>query len=469
MTSPAASLPEAWLSRMKLLLGSEFPVFFDSYSQPAHAGLRVNELKAEIEKAAPLLPWPLQPVHWCPSGFLVDAEARPGKHPLHAAGLYYLQEPSAMAVAEALDVRPGQLVLDVAAAPGGKATHIASKLQGDGVLVANDPIPGRIKALGENLERWGARNVVITNSPVADLAAAWPGLFDRVLVDAPCSGEGMFRKSPVARQEWSEEHVQGCAIRQGLLLNDAAALVKPEGLLLYSTCTFAPEENEQRVCRFLERHPGWGLVAIPKTEGMSPGRPDWAGARCPGDVSQMARIWPHLAPGEGHTIALLRAPARPHPDSEPGRPRRSTRGDLDGPSGEAIATWNQFRAAMLPGFDRDGTLIQRGEQLFLVPPGSPATAGIRVVRPGLPLGRARPGRFEPSHALAMALPANAATRRLALNDEDVARYLRGETVKAPGPAGWILMTTQGFGLGWGKRSGDIVKNHYPKGLRTQGG
>jgi NOL1/NOP2/sun family putative RNA methylase len=469
MSNPLAPLPDAWLARMSDLLGSEFPAFLKAFSQPAHAGLRVNELKAEVADVAPLLPWELHPIPWCLSGFFIAPDARPGKHPLHAAGLYYLQEPSAMAVVEALDVRPGQLVLDVAAAPGGKATHIASMLRGDGVLVANDPIPGRIKALGENLERWGAPNTVIINSPVTDLGAAWPGLFDRVLVDAPCSGEGMFRKSPVARREWSEEHVQGCAVRQDLLLNDAATMVKPGGLVLYSTCTFAPEENERQVCRFLERHPGWELVAIPKTEGMSPGRFDWAGDRCPADVGLMARIWPHLAPGEGHTMALLRAPGSPHPDPEPGGLQRSPRADLDGPSSEVIATWNQFKAANLPGFDRDGTLTQRGEQLFLLPPGSPATAGIRVVRPGLPLGVVRFGRFEPSHALAMARPAKAATRHLALSDEDVVRYLRGETVKAPGPAGWVLMTFQGFSLGWGKRSGDIAKNHYPKGLRIRGG
>jgi 16S rRNA C967 or C1407 C5-methylase (RsmB/RsmF family)/NOL1/NOP2/fmu family ribosome biogenesis protein len=465
MTNPLASLPDAWLSRMKLLFGSEFPAFAEALSQTALAGLRINELKAVFDDVRPLLPWPLRPVPWCPSGFLVDAEARPGRHPLHAAGVYYLQEPSAMAVVEALDVRPGQLVLDVAAAPGGKSTHIASKLQGAGVLVANDPIPGRIKALGENLERWGARNAVIVNSPVADLAAAWPGVFDRVLVDAPCSGEGMFRKSPVARQEWSEGHVQGCAARQELLLDDAATMVKPGGLLLYSTCTFAPEENEQQVCRFLDEHSGWELVDIPKTTGLSPGRPEWAGERCSANVNHMARIWPHLAPGEGHTMALLRAPLDQMPHVRAVPPRRPARAGNDAPSNDAITSWEQFRATNLPAFEPEGTMVQRGEQLFLVSPETPATMDVRVVRPGLALGRVRRGRFEPSHALALAVPTEAATRTVALNEPEAARYLRGETVRATGPPGWVLIAAEGFGLGWGKRTEDTVKNHYPKGLR----
>jgi 16S rRNA C967 or C1407 C5-methylase (RsmB/RsmF family)/NOL1/NOP2/fmu family ribosome biogenesis protein len=465
-TPVSTSLPEAWLNRMRDLLGTEFSPFIDSYSQLARAGLRVNELKANIDEVGPLLPWELQPVPWCPSGFIIETDARPGKHPLHAAGLYYLQEPSAMAVVEALDVRPGHLVLDVAAAPGGKSTHIASKLQGEGVLVANDPIPGRIKALGENLERWGTPNAIIANSPIADLAAAWPHLFDRVLVDAPCSGEGMFRKLPVARQEWSEGHVQGCAVRQERLLNEAAAMVKPGGLLLYSTCTFAPEENEQQVCRFLNGHPGWELVNIPKAAGFSPGRAEGTGKRCPADVRRMARIWPHLAAGEGHAMALLQAPEDWAPDARHHMSRGSSRGGDDAPSREPLAAWEQFRAANVPTFEGAGTLLQRGDQLFLMPEGAPSFAGVRVVRPGLPLGLVRRDRFEPSHALALAVPVEDETRSVALNDDEAARYLRGEPVHAPGPPGWTLMTSQGFSFGWGKRTGDVVKNHYPKGLRS---
>jgi NOL1/NOP2/fmu family ribosome biogenesis protein len=290
-------------------------------------------------------------------------------------------------------------------------------------------------------------------------------VFDRVLVDAPCSGEGMFRKSSVARQEWSEGHVHGCAVRQELLLDDAATMVKPGGLLLYSTCTFAPEENEQQVCRFLDEHSGWELVDIPKSIGLSPGRPEWAGAHCAADVSHMARIWPHRAPGEGHTMALLRAPwdQMSHVRAVP--PRRPARAGNDAPSNDAITSWEQFRATNLPAFEPGGTMVQRGEQLFLIPPDTPATMDVRVVRPGLSLGRVRRGRFEPSHALAMTVRAETATETVALDEPEAARYLHGETVRISGPPGWVLITIEGFSLGWGKRTRDTVKNHYPKGLR----
>ncbi|CAN5886521.1 RsmF rRNA methyltransferase first C-terminal domain-containing protein [soil metagenome] len=465
MSKSAAPLPENFLTRMEALLGCEYPAFIDSYTLPVRSGLRVNQLRAGIEDLRAVLPWQAESIPWCPAGLTISPEHRPGKHPFHTAGLYYLQEPSAMAVAEVLDVRPGHLVLDVSAAPGGKATHLASLLLGEGVLVANDPIPGRIKALGENLERWGARNAVITNSPVAGLAAAWPGVFDRVLADAPCSGEGMFRKSSVARQEWSEEHVQGCAVRQDLLLNEAATMVKPGGLLLYSTCTFAPEENEQQICRFLARRPEWEIVDIPKSAGLCPGRVDWAENSCDADVGRMARIWPHLAPGEGHAMALLRAPATRHTVSDGKERTTASAPGRNTPAEVVVALWDRFKAETLPRFDPQGALIQRGEQLFLLPEGTPPLNGVRVVRPGLPLGRMRPGRFEPSHALALAAPADTATHGVALSDEDVVRYLHGETVTAPGPPGWVFITTHQFGLGWGKRSGDVVKNHYPKGLR----
>jgi 16S rRNA C967 or C1407 C5-methylase (RsmB/RsmF family)/NOL1/NOP2/fmu family ribosome biogenesis protein len=461
---------------MHALLGDEFAAFLSSYDHPPTQGLRINTLKSSVLDAVQLLPWPLEPVPWSPSGLYIPPNARAGKHPLHAAGLYYLQDPSAMAAAELLDIRPGHWVIDVAASPGGKSTHIASLLGGQGLLVSNDPVRGRIKALGENLERWGARNTVLTNAQPRELAETLAGQFDRVLVDAPCSGEGMFRKSPIAIREWSEEHVRGCAIRQTNLLNDACRLVRPGGLLLYCTCTFAPEENEEQIARFLETHDGWTLQEVAAFEGFAPGRPEWGSeiSLTPGpspdrgrggfvlgptaDLARMMRIWPHRAAAEGHTFALLRAPGDSGENQRVGRTSPIDR--------KTEELWRAFRDAVLPGFGAEGHLIQRGEHLFLTPVDAPDLSGLSVVRPGLPLGVVRNGRFEPVHALALATTAGDFAQTHELREDETARYLAGDVIRASGPAGWVGMTIAGFPLGWGKRSGDAVKNHYPRGLRV---
>jgi 16S rRNA C967 or C1407 C5-methylase (RsmB/RsmF family)/NOL1/NOP2/fmu family ribosome biogenesis protein len=462
------AVPAAFLDRMATLLGDDFPNFAATCDQPPAQGVRLNTLKGSVGEIAALLPWPLEPVPWCPEGLFLPTGARPGRRPEHAAGLFYVQEPSAMAVARALDIQPGHRVIDVAASPGGKATHLASLLQQAGTLVANDPVRQRIKGLGENLERWGARNAVMTNAALPDLGRAWAGMFDRVLVDAPCSGEGMFRKSAAAREAWSPEHVRGCAIRQSLLLDDAARLVAPGGLLLYSTCTFAPEENEERVCAFLRDHPGWELVPIDRKPGMDPGLAEWGDPDCPASLERMVRLWPHHARGEGHTLALLHAPE--HQAVAAIVPARSrTRADDSPPDPAALALWESFRDEVLPSLDWPGRLGRRGDHLSLIPDWVPPGEGISVVRPGLPLGAIRPGRFEPAHALAMALPRHADMRAVDLTGEPLERYLRGETVESPGEPGWTLVTAEGFPLGWAKRTGRRLQNHYPRGLRWQGG
>lgn len=372
-----------------------------------------------------------------------------------------------MAVAEALDVQPGQRVLDLAAAPGGKATHIAALLADQGLLVANEIDRGRVKALGENLERWGARNVVLTNAAPERLAQRWGAAFDRVLLDAPCSGEGMFRKHPVALAEWSVEQVQGCAARQARLLDDAARLVRPGGLLVYSTCTFAPEENEQRIAAFLRTHPDWSLEPIPLWPGVAPARPDWADPPLP-DLAHAVRLWPHRLPGEGHFIARLRrhagasdAPSARAP-ARAGRLRPTTRRAAT----EVLAAWQAFARDTL----RVTLPIERGvaqdDQLYLLPALELPPAGdVRIVRAGLWLGTLRPGRFEPSHALALALRPDEVRQTHALDHRSVLAYLRGETLARPGADGWVLMTFDGFPLGWGRRVGGVIKNFYPRGLR----
>lgn len=469
------ALPPAFIARMRALLGAEADAFFASYARPTVSGLRVNTLKTTPGAFAAISPWPLDPVPWTPDGYFVADDARPGRHPFHAAGLYYLQEPSAMAVVEALDVRPGQAVLDLAAAPGGKATQIAAKLGGSGLLVANELVGNRVKALGENLERWGTTQTVLTNDDPARIADAFGPMFDRVLLDAPCSGEGMFRKSTIAIREWSPEHVAGSAARQTKILRDAARLVAPGGLLLYSTCTFAVEENEGQIDCFLTEHPGWELVQIPPRHGLAPGRSDWVPTDRP--LTHTVRLWPHKLAGEGHFLALLRAPETRSPGDalRTNVPVRETsRSSADGSIGtDAFAAWRAFVDEALidpPGWlcagrPRPERLRLRGDMLFSTVDGAAIPEGIRIVRPGLALGAPKPGRFEPAHALALALPAAAVRRVVDCSIAEAEHYLAGETLHRPGDPGWTLVTVEGRPLGWGRRTGDIVKNHYPKGLR----
>lgn len=472
-------LPDAFVARMHELLGDEAAAFVASYERPAPTGLRVNMLKLRPEHLERIAPWDMEPLPWCPAGFWVAADARPGRHPYHGAGLYYLQEPSAMAVVEALQVRPGLRVLDLSASPGGKATHIASALDGSGLLVANEIDGARVKALGENLERWGARNTVVLNEAPERLAEHFGATFDRVLLDAPCSGEGMFRRRPDARREWSPAHVAGCAVRQARILEQAARLVAPGGLLVYSTCTFAPEENEARIAEFLDAQAGWELVNIPKRHGFESGRPDWAGAPVRPELARAARLWPHKLAGDGHFIALLRAPGSnvaPDPSPWPERGWREWtrrwrgRGQPTGSAspGAAPAPWHDWQRAALVDALPDERIHQRNEQLYLLPDGLPDLGELRVVRAGLWLGTLKPGRFEPSHALALALTSGDALQVTELSAADTAPYLRGETLPVGGPAGWTLVLVDGWPLGWGKRTNDVVKNFYPKGLRLIG-
>ncbi len=326
---------------MAELLDEDFPQFLVKLNQPFVPALRVNTLKLSVAEFQALSPWPLVPVPWCPEGFYLDRKANAGTHPYHDAGLYYIQEPSAMAVAALLAPQPGERVLDLCASPGGKATHAAALLAGEGLLVANDIDRGRAEVLRHNLERLGARNALVLSESPRRLAKRWPGAFDRVIVDAPCSGEGMFRKKEEARFHWSEAHVAGCAIRQQDILNSAAELLRPGGRLVYATCTFAPEENEGSVWRFLQGHPDFELIEPTWRPGFMAGRPEWAewpreeggGWRVEGRMSldRTIRLWPHKVQGEGHFVAVLQrregaAFRRGVPDAvEPWEPARAAR------------------------------------------------------------------------------------------------------------------------------------------------
>ncbi|RME42407.1 MAG: hypothetical protein D6791_17775, partial [Chloroflexi bacterium] len=360
-----------------------------------------------------------------------------------------------------LDPQPGERVLDLAAAPGGKATHIASLMQHEGLLVANDIHPKRVWELAGNLERWGARNVAITNESPERLADRLEGFFDRVLVDAPCSGEGMFRKSETARSEWEPALVRGCSVRQTAILKEAARLVRPGGLLGYSTCTFAPEENEAVVARFLREHPEFELVEPARAPEFARGRPDWVeeGLRLP-ELERTVRLWPHQISGEGHFVALLRRAGGPASGTRLRVPRR----DVPGQIRRLFESFCQEHLNKVPARDR---LALSGAYLYQLPVGLPDLAGLRVIHPGWWLGTVRKNRFEPGHALAMALRAQDSRRVISLpaDSEEVFAYLRGETLRVAGEDGWVMIAVDGFPLGWGKRVREVVKNRYPQGLR----
>ncbi len=455
------ALPHEFAQKMMQLLGAEYDAFDASYAQPALMGLRVNTLKISPADFSSKSPFMLTPVgEYEPAGFRVTDEAsRPGLHPYHAAGLYYLQEPSAMAVGALLAPKPGEWVLDLAAAPGGKATHLIARMNDQGLLVANDVTRSRAHDLAENLERWGARHTLIISSTPPQLAARFGPLFDRVLLDAPCSGEGMFRKQ--GGFAWSEGMVQACARRQTAVLETAASLLRPGGILAYATCTFSPEENEGVIGRFLAEHPDFRLIDPPRFAGFAPGRPDWLPADMPlRDRAQLARctrLWPHRFAGEGHFVALLQKAGdeRPLRPTWAGKPARS-------------ALWRAFAQETLRvALDEERIGLVNGRFLHLFPPTTPDTTGLYVLRHGLPLAELGKNHLTPHHALALALTAVDVHQAASFSPTDplLHAYLQGHPIPHPGPDGWVLVAVDGYGLGWGKRVRGQIKNHYPRGLR----
>lgn len=476
-------LPPGYLQRMEELLGDEYPALLDVYTRPPVSGLRVNTLKISSQDFLQTSPFLLEPLPWEPDGFrLLEEDSpkkllQPGKHPYHAAGLYYLQDPSAMAVVTLLDPQPGEKILDLSAAPGGKSTQIACRMQNQGLLIANEPHPRRVWDLAENLERWGVHHVAVLNEEPARLADHFGAFFDRVLVDAPCSGEGMFRKSKEARLAWSERLVQSCATRQLHILSEAARLVRPGGFLVYSTCTFAPEENELLIARFLESHarytsPAFEVIGTQARQGFSPGRPEWIEhprfLALATQLRQAVRLWPHLGAPEGHFAALLR-----RTDEAPPVSAKPFRYHLP-PS--VLPGWQSFcQENLVETYQKDllPFLTLVGSYLYAVPSTLPSLGKLRQIHPGWWLGQVKGERFEPSHALAMAMAAEQARRVVQLKAGDTAcsAFLRGESLPSAGEGGWVLVAVltenekSAFPLGWGKRSSDIVKNKLPRGLR----
>ncbi|MCI8286370.1 MAG: RNA methyltransferase [Lachnospiraceae bacterium] len=550
-------LPEVFQQRMRRMLGEEYISFLEAFQRESHHGLRLNPLKTGLDGQSAAEKYGaaqgkdtgfahLTPVSWAENGYYYPSSDQPGRHPLHEAGIYYIQEPSAMVPAELLDAKPGELILDLCAAPGGKSTQIAAKMRGSGFLLCNEIHSARAKILSENIERMGICNACVTNEPPEHLAESFPEYFDRILVDAPCSGEGMFRKKEEACGEWSQENVELCARRQDGILDCAARMLRPGGILVYSTCTFAPEENEGSVSRFLGRHREFSLLPVDKNRlGLTgaDGVPEWVEEPMEG-MENALRLWPQRISGEGHFAAIMKKAeaasgeichgadcfeeergTRNCPEEKysmancmkegGGRPARSKAGararrkeekekelqDLslfcrenlklssfenidsgvffspeenrskEQEEKERQQNWDGVDIAealgRAVGMKGKLQIIRFGDNLYLAPAEMPPLKRLKVLRPGLHLGELKKNRFEPSHALALALVPKAAAHRweMKADSAEVMNYLKGQAFSAEGEKGWYLICVDDFGMGWGKLSGGMMKNHYPRGLR----
>lgn len=434
-------LPEKFLERMQEMLGDEYEAFLASFERENYQALRINPLKKN-DGTGGILNFHLSPVPWEPKGYYYAAEDQPGKHPYHEAGVYYIQEPSAMAVVPLLGVQPGEKVLDLCAAPGGKSTQIAGYMQGEGLLVSNEIHSARAKILSENIERMGVRNACVTNESPTRMSEKFAEYFDKILVDAPCSGEGMFRKNEAACGEWSPQNVELCAVRQDEILDRAAGMLRAGGRMVYSTCTFSVLENEGSIHRFLERHSDFSLI-------------------------KSLRLWPHKVKGEGHFAAVLQKAGTVPAGYESVAADGLERG-IAAKNKELEAWWEFCQETLCSKSDfAMGAFLLFGDNLYLAPPKLPALKGLKVLRPGLHLGTFKKNRFEPSHALALTLSGKDVRHVCHLSAEDnvVTAYLNGQTFPYEGEKGWYLITVDGYSIGWGKLAGGIMKNHYPRGLR----
>ncbi len=456
----AVAWPQDFVARMEAWLGDEAQAFLAALAK-RDQGLRLNPLRGPLEALRAQLPWEVEPVPWCPEGLWLQEDAAIGTHPYHTAGVYYGQDPSAMAAAVLLDPQPGEWVLDLAAAPGGKATHIGARMSGQGVLVANEISRSRATVLAMNLERMGVTNALVTNAGADQLAQAWRGLFDAMLIDAPCSGEGMFSRDRRALKEWSLAAVAEYAWRQQNILEQGAPLVRPGGRILYGTCTYAPEENEGVIAKFLDTHPDFALLDLPDLPHLERGHPEWIGA--PPDLVRTGRFWPHKSPGHGHFYALLRRTGDPPDDL----PEQWAGRDIPG---RVLRLYEKTLGEALTFEPPEAGLVLTGDDhCYITPMAPPLWSRVPVLRPGWWVATQRHGKIYPDHALAMALRIEdvACHIRLAPDDPHVSRYLDGSAWLSPGEPGFVLTTVDGFPLGWSKREGDRLRSRYPVNLRRQ--
>ena len=446
---------EYFIARERQLLGERFEELYAAPSDTAARGVTVNTLRCAPQDFLRASGLPLTPSPFCDKGFLVqDDEIRLGRHPYHHAGVFYVQEPSASAPAALLDVQPGMKVLDLCAAPGGKSSQLAAALAGQGLLVSNEIMPARAQILKGNLERMGVANAVVVNDTPDRIAKAFPAFFDRVLVDTPCSGEGMFRKEPQAMAQHNQGLVNQCAGLGRQILDAAADALAPGGILVFSTCTFAPQEDEGQVGEFLARHPEFSLLDCGASFG-APGEENRCGEH-PFDVSRVRRIWPCHG-GEGHFMAKLQksAQSQPAPGFKPAKPAKPCK------------EWISFAQQTFPALaDRPVQVLE--DVVLLLPQTALPPHKLHLMRAGVWAGSLQKGRFVPGHHLFTAFGAQCANREeLTLDDPRTAAYLRGEEIEAVSAQnGWCAVLVDGYPLGGGKVSAGRVKNHYPKALRS---
>ncbi|BCZ28630.1 RsmF rRNA methyltransferase first C-terminal domain-containing protein [Claveliimonas bilis] len=459
------NLPETFQEKMKVLLKEEYNDYIACYDEPRYYGLRVNTKKITEEEFQKICPFPIRPIPWIENGFYYDGEKDyPAKHPYYFAGLYYLQEPSAMTPANRLPVEPGERVLDLCAAPGGKATELGAKLKGRGLLVANDISSSRAKGLLKNIELFGIGNVLVTSEEPGNLTAHFPEYFDKILIDAPCSGEGMFRKDKKMVKAWEEHGPEYFSRIQRNIITQAASMLRPGGMLLYSTCTFDRRENEDIIAHLLEEYPEFRIMDMESYEGFTPGLSEEAADGEERHLEKTVRIFPHKMHGEGHYLALVKKGEGVPLLKEKVGEKRGKEQKLP----DELKEFLQKIKIDLSG----GRLDIRGEKVYYMPEGIPDLKGVRFLRTGLLLGELKKNRFEPSQALAMCLSKEdyPFTLDLPAKDERVIRYLKGETIDlddvvSSKEKGWYLFCVDGYPLGWGKLAGGTLKNKYLPGWR----
>lgn len=451
---------------MKAFLGDEWDDFLYSYDNNRFQALRFNTLKVQSPEERMRILKTLKissdkKVSWANEAYYFDENVRPGKHPYHEMGLYYIQEPSAMSAAALLAPKPGMRVLDLCAAPGGKSTQLATYLGDSGLLVSNEINTQRSRILSQNIERMGIKNAIVTNEDSFVLASHFPGFFNAIQVDAPCSGEGMFRKLPEAIEQWSMENVAICAARQKEILDNAAVMLKPGGTIVYSTCTFSKEENEDVIEYFLERHPDFTL-------------------------EEMERFWPHKVDGEGHFVAKLvrrgsvdtdlKADRKTKKNKNSKNRKNETKPVLTKENMKLLSEFlDETISEDMAAWIKNSRLVMFGEQLYRLPDMEVDIKGLKVQRAGLHIGEFKKQRFEPSHSLALALKLSEAKNvvKLTWDDPQTTGFFNGQSVMlsdeqtAECKKGWALVCVDGYPAGWGKVNGAQVKNHYPKGLRNK--
>lgn len=446
-------LPDKFILKMKEILSYEFEDYLKSFEESSHCGLRINTSKISVEDFKNKNIFKLDPVPWCDRGFYYDENIRPAKHPYYHAGLYYLQEPSAMSPGALLPLKKDDKVLDICAAPGGKSTHIASRLGDEGFLLANDISATRARGLLKNIELFGIKNVMVTAEEPKKLASKFNHFFDKIIIDAPCSGEGMFRKEPSIIKSWGDEMYDFCCTQQADILENAVKMLKKGGYILFSTCTFAPEENERTIHNFLNSHQEFELIDLPKNFGFADGIVD-VKTDFNEELRKCARLWPHKLKGEGHFIALL------HNTQSCDTIDKSIKKDNND---KRLQSFFDFCNEYLD-IELNGNIEIINDNIYVIPDFLPDMKGIRILRSGWHMGEIKKDRFEPSQALAMGLKIHQIKNKVEFtcNDIEVIKYLKGETIDCSEvDDGWCIVTVDEFPLGWGKAQKGRIKNKYP--------